>query len=98
MGSHPTGRRLLRLVQFLRVFFSDILFGDIVVEFLQQLLGIVVIERQFVRFQQRIVQFVRFVVFVGQQFIGQQLVGIFGERIFRRRFIRQRTAELRDDL
>jgi len=59
---------MLRFVQFVRLVFG------LVVEFIQQLFWVVFIKRQFIRLQQRIVQFLgiifRFVLIVRQQFIG----------------------------
>ena len=78
MGSDPTGRRVLRFVQFIRL-----VIGVIVVEFFQQLLGLVVVKRQFVRLQQRVVQFLRF-VFGIVLLVGQQFVGIFEQRFVER--------------
>ncbi|MCA9177458.1 MAG: hypothetical protein KDB14_23395 [Planctomycetales bacterium] len=50
VGSDSAWRGMLRFVQFIRL-----VIGVIVVEFFQQFLGLVVIERQFVRLQQRVV-------------------------------------------
>ncbi len=81
MGSHSAGRRVLRFIQFV-----GLVFGVIVVQFLQQLLGVFIIKRQFIRLQQWIVEFLRF-VFGIVLLIGQQLVWIFEQRIVERRFI-----------
>lgn len=87
---------MLRLIQFLRIIFRPIVVEFIVVE--QFFVRIVLIERQFVGLQQRIVvKFLRFVV--GIVFlVGQQFVGIFKQRLVKWRFIQQRAAELCDDL
>ena len=78
MGSHSAGRRVLRFIQFV-----GLVFGVIVVQFLQQLLGVFVIKRQFIRLQQRIVQFIWF-VFGIVLLIGQQFVGILEQRFVER--------------
>ena len=78
VGSDSAGRRVLRFVQLV-----GLVFGVIVVEFLQQLLGLIVIKRQFIRFQQRIIQFLRLVVGI-VLLVGQQFVRIFEQRFVER--------------
>lgn len=78
VGSGAAGRGMLRFIQFV-----GLVFGVIVVEFLQQLLGLIVIKRQFIRFQQRIIQFLRLVVGI-VLVVGQQFVRIFEQRFVER--------------
>ena len=69
---------MLRFVQFV-----GLVFRIIVVEFIQQLLWVVVIKWQFIGFQQRILQFLRF-IFRFFVLVGQQFVGIFEQRFVER--------------
>ncbi len=77
VGSHAAWRGVLRFIQLV-----GFVFGVIVVEFIRQLLRIVVVERQFVRLQQRIVKFL-WIVFGFVLLVGQQFIGVFQQRIFK---------------